>query len=308
MPSKHTERAKVAKVMTMAEAVRQFVADGDLVYVAGFSHAIAFSAGHEIIRQRKRGLTLCRATPDMIYDQMVAAGCATKLIFSWVGNPGLGNLHCIGRALAEGMPFEEYSHYQMLARLVAGGTGLPFYPLPEGSGGELAQHNANLKTITDPYTGSSWVAVPPLRPDVVFIHVQRSDRDGNSQMWGVVGDVRDAAASARRVIASVEAIVPEDVVRRDPNRTILPGFLVDAVVLEPWGAHPSPVQGHYDRDNDAYRSWSTISREPNRVTEFLEEWVYGVDGRADYVRRQSSRLKRLEVGTSLSEPVNYGTA
>lgn len=296
------------KVMTMSEAVRLFVADGDLVYLAGFSHAIAFAAGHEIIRQRKRGLTLCRATPDVIYDQMVAAGCARKLIFSWAGNPGLGNLHCISRALAEGLAFEEYSHYQLLARLVAGGTGLPFYPLPEGSGGELAAHNPNLKTITDPYSGSSWIAVPPLRPDVAFVHVQRSDRAGNTQMWGVVGDVRDAAASARRVIASVEAIVPDVVVRSDPNRTILPGFLVDAVVLEPWGAHPSPVQGHYDRDNDAYRSWSIISREPNRVTDFLDEWVYGVDGRADYAQRQSERMKELVVGTRLSEPVNYGNA
>jgi len=308
MPSTQAGEIKVAKVMTMAEAVRRFVTDGDLVYVAGFSHAIAFSSGHEIIRQRKRNLTLCRATPDVIYDQMVAAGCARKLIFSWVGNPGLGNLHCISRALADGLEFEEYSHFQMLARLVAGGTGLPFYPMPDGSGGELARHNPNLKTVTDPFSGSKWIAVPPLRPDVVFIHVQRSDRKGNIQMWGVVGDVRDAAASGRSVIASVESIVPDDVVRRDPNRTILPGFLVDAIVREPWGAHPSPVQGHYDRDNEAYRSWSTISKEPNRVTEFLDEWVYGVDGRAEYVRRQSPRLNALEVGTSLSEPVNYGSA
>src|SRR5438309_4501944 len=299
---------KTAKVMTMSEAVRQFVVDGDLVYVAGFSHAIAFSAGHEIIRQRRRNLTLCRATPDVIYDQMVAAGCARKLIFSWVGNPGLGNLHCVSRALADGLEFEEYSHYQMLARLVAGGTGLPFYPMPDGSGGELVRHNPNLKTVTDPFSGSTWIAVPPLRPDVVLIHVQRSDRSGNIQMWGVVGDVRDAAAAGRCVIASVEALVPDDVVRRDPNRTILPSFVVDAVVLEPWGAHPSPVQGHYDRDNEAYRSWATISREPNRVAEFLDEWVYGLDSRAEYVRRQASRLKALEVGTSLSEPVNYGTA
>jgi len=308
MPSTQAGEIKVAKVMTMAEAVRRFVTDGDLVYVAGFSHAIAFSSGHEIIRQRKRNLTLCRATPDVIYDQMVAAGCARKLIFSWVGNPGLGNLHCISRALADGLEFEEYSHFQMLARLVAGGTGLPFYPMPDGSGGELARHNSNLKTVTDPFSGSKWIAVPPLRPDVVFIHVQRSDRKGNIQMWGVVGDVRDAAASGRSVIASVESIVPDDVVRRDPNRTILPGFLVDAVVLEPWGAHPSPVQGHYDRDNEAYRSWSTISKEPNRVVEFLDEWVYGVGSRAEYVRRQSPRLNALEVGTSLSEPVNYGGA
>jgi glutaconate CoA-transferase subunit A len=295
------------KVMTMAQAVATFVSDGDSLYIAGFSHAIAMAAGHEIIRQRKRGLTLCRATPDIIYDQMVAAGCCERLVFSWLGNPGLGGLHCINRALSAGLGFEEYSHYGMMARLVAGASGLPFYTLPAGTGGALADYNPAYRTIVSPYTNDRWVTVPPLRPDVTFIHVQRSDRAGNAQLWGIVGDIKEAAFAARRVIVSVEELVDSATVRRDPNRTVLPGYLVHAVVAEPWGAHPSSVQGFYDRDNEAYREWATLSRDPSEVERYLDQWVFGVSDRAGYVRAHDRALNKLLPGKYWSEPVNYGT-
>jgi glutaconate CoA-transferase subunit A len=294
--------------MTMHEAVNTFVADGDEVYVAGFSHAIAYAAGHEMIRQKKRDLVLCRATPEIVFDQMVACGCARKLVFSWAGNPGLGNLHCINRALADGLEIEEYTHFGMMGRLVAGATGLPFYPLPHDSGADLARYNPMIRSLHSPYSDEIVTTVPPLRPDVAFIHAQRADSAGNVQLWGILGDIREAAFAARRVVVSVEELVDAEIVRRDPNRTIVPSFLVDAVVVEPWGAHPSYVQGYYDRDNRAYREWAEVSRDPDRVQEHLARYVYGIRDRREYVELVGDHARSLTGGTRLSEPVNYGTA
>jgi glutaconate CoA-transferase subunit A len=292
----------------MDEAVRRFVRDGAHVYVAGFSHAIACAAGHEIIRQRRRNLVLCRATPDIIYDQMVAAGAVRKLIFSWAGNPGLGNLHCINRALRDGLEIEEYTHYGMMGRLVAGATGLPFYPLPAGSGADLAKVNPLIRSVQSPYTDESVAAVPPLVPDIAFIHAQRADQQGNVQLWGILGDVREAAFAARVVVASVEEVVDIAITHRDPNRTVLPSFVVDAVVVEPWGAHPSYVQGYYDRDQQAYQEWSVISRDRQNAEEYLARYVYGVRSRQEYVELLGDRVEALIAKPHLSEPVSYGTA
>src|SRR5205807_8657085 len=244
--------------MSMRDAVSRFVHDGDTVVIEGFTHLICFAAGHEIIRQRRRDLTLARLTPDLIYDQMIAAGCAKKLVFSWAGNPGIGSLHAFRRAVEAKPPtlaLEEYSHFGMVARLSAGSANLPFWPLRNYAGTDIPKSNPRIKTVDCPYTGETLATVPALRPDVTIVHAQRADAAGNTQVWGLLGVQKEAAFASRRVIVVVEELVDESVIRSDPNRTLIPGMIVDAVVLEPWGAHPSYAQGYYDRDNDFYVAW-----------------------------------------------------
>ncbi len=278
--------------------------------IEGFTHLICFAAAHEIIRQRRRDLTLCRLTPDLIYDQMIAAGCARKLVFSWAGNPGAGPLYAFRRAVERREPapleLEEYTHFGMVARFAAGAAGLPFMPLRGFAGSDLAAVNPSVRRVRCPFTGEELAAVPALNPDVAFIHAQRADRGGNTQVWGLVGVQREAALAAKRVVVVVEELVDEEVVRADPNRTLLPGFAVSAVVHEPWGCHPSYAQGYYDRDNPFYVGWGEISRDRSRLEAYLEEWVYGVAGRAEYVERMGGELARLRAGERPSPPVNYG--
>lgn len=231
------------KMMTMKEAVSKYVKDDDAIYLAGFTHMIPFAAGHEIIRQKRRNLTLCRATPDIIYDQMIAAGCCKKVMFSYAGNPGVGSLRCFRRALEKGQPnkidIEEYTHFGLSGRLFAGATNMPFLPMRTNLGSDLPPQNPNMKTIVDPYTGDEVSIVPPLKPDLAVVHVQRCDRDGNSHIWGIIGEQKDAAFASKKVIISAEDIVDETIIRSDPNRTLIPDFVVHAVVHEPWCAHPS---------------------------------------------------------------------
>lgn len=300
------------KVMTMKEAISKFVHDGDTAYLAGFTHLIPFAAGHEIIRQRRKDLTLCRATPDIIYDQMIAAGCARKLVFSYAGNPGVGSLRCFRRALEKGQPrgleIEEYTHFGLSGRLFAGATHMPFLPLRSNLGSDLPAHNPNLRSVVDPYTEEEVSVVPPLNPDVAVVHVQRADAMGNAHIWGIVGEQKDAAFAAKRVILSAEEIVPEDVIRSDPNRTLIPDFIVSAVVHEPWCAHPSYTQGYYDRDNEFYVQWDEITKEHDSTMGYLEEWVYGLEDRAEYVKKLPEAKKvRLRPKPALSVPVNFGT-
>jgi glutaconate CoA-transferase subunit A len=277
-----------SKVTTMRDAVADLVRDGDTVAIEGFTHLISFAAGHEIIRQRKRDLTLARMTPDLIYDQMVAGGVARKLIFSWLGNPGVGGLNAI-RRVTEGadasLELEEYSHFGMVARYTAGAMNLPFFPLRSYFETDLPNANPLIRPIDSPYGDGTVYAVPPLRPDVTVIHAQRADAAGNTQVWGLLGCQKEAAFAADRVIVVVEELVDEAVIRADPNRTIVPGIVVDAVVVEPFGAHPSYVQGHYDRDNRFYRDWDPISRDPALTQAWLDEWVHGLSGRAEYVAK-----------------------
>ncbi|HZB27678.1 MAG TPA: CoA-transferase [Gemmatimonadales bacterium] len=296
------------KVVTMREAVAQHVRDGDTVVIEGFTHLICFAAGHEIIRQRRRELTLCRLTPDLLYDQMIAAGCARKLVFSWAGNPGAGSLHSFRRA-AEGkgpaLELEEYSHFGMVARLGAGAARLPFGTLRNYMGTDLPQVNPLIRTVTCPYTGEMLATVPALNPDVSIIHAQRADAQGNTQIWGLLGVQKEAAFASQRVIVVVEELVGEDIIRADPNRTLIPGLVVDAVVLEPWGAHPSYAQGYYDRDNEFYLGWERISRNPHELARYLDDFVYGVPDRAQYVKRCGG-LDRLKASARLCAGVNYG--
>jgi glutaconate CoA-transferase, subunit A len=303
---------KVSKVLSMHDAVSRFVRDGDTVVIEGFTHLICFAAGHEIIRQGRRDLTLARLTPDLIYDQLIAAGCARKLVFSWAGNPGVGSLHAFRRAMerkrgdAPALEIEEYSHFGMVARFSAGAARLPFWPLRNYAGTDLPRANPRIKTVACPYTGETLAAVPALNPDVTIVHAQRADEGGNTQMWGLVGVQKEAAFASTRVIVVVEELVREAVIRSDPNRTVIPGMIVSAVVVEPWGAHPSYAQGYYDRDNDFYVAWEAISRDPDKLARYLDEFVHGVPDRAGYIAKQPGLSARLKAKERLSAGVNYG--
>ncbi|MFQ5816639.1 MAG: CoA-transferase [Terriglobia bacterium] len=298
------------KLMTLKEALHCFVRDGDTVVMEGFTHLIPFAGGHELIRQGRKELALVRLTPDLIFDQMIAAGCVRKLIFSWAGNPGIGPLHAFRRAVEQGRPnpleLEEYSHFGLVLRLQAAAANVPFLPTRTFSASDLPRVNANIKRVTCPHTGEELWTVPALVPDVAILHAQRADEEGNTQVWGLTGVHKEAAFAARRVVVVVEEIVPQAVIRRDPNRTLVPGFRVDAVVSEPFGAHPSYVQGYYDRDNEFYMYWDGISRETESLHRYLDEWVYGVADRQEYRRRMSDTYERLHARHVPCEPVNYG--
>jgi glutaconate CoA-transferase, subunit A len=301
------------KVASMHDAVAELVRDGDTVAIEGFTHLICFAAGHEIIRQRRRDLTLARLTPDLVYDQMVAAGVARRLIFSWLGNPGVGSLHGIRRRTEAGadpasrIEVEEYSHFGMVSRYTAGAAGLPFFPLRSYTDSDLPSANPLIRPIASPYGDETVYAVPPLKPDVTIIHAQRASAAGDTQVWGLTGCQKEAAFAAERVIVVVEELVDEAVIRADPNRTLIPGLIVDAVVVEPWGAHPSYAQGHYDRDNAFYLEWDAISRDEGRLQAWLDEWVHGLSGRDEYVEKLGAdRLSALRPGPAPSGEVDYG--
>jgi len=310
-----------SKVATMRDAVAELVRNGDTVAIEGFTHLISFAAGHEIIRQGKRDLTLARMTPDLVYDQMIAAGVARKLIFSWLGNPGVGGLGAIRRRIEPatsggeaggpaGLPrleIEEYSHFGMVGRYTAGAANLPFYPLRSYFETDLPNANPLIRQVQSPYGDGVVYAVPPLKPDVTVVHAQRADANGNTQIWGLLGCQKEAAFAADRVIVVVEELVDEAVIRADPNRTIIPGLIVDAVVVEPYGAHPSYVQGAYDRDNRFYIEWDAITRDEDALQAWLREWVLGVDDRAGYLEKLGpERLGSLRPGSAPSGVVDYG--
>ena len=304
----------------MRDAIADLVRDGDTVAIEGFTHLISFAAGHEIIRQRKRDLTLARMTPDLIYDQMIGAGVARKLIFSWLGNPGVGGLGAIRRrteasssapagagGLLPRLELEEYSHFGMVGRYTAGAANLPFYPLRSYFETDLPKANPLIREIESPYGDGKVYAVPPLKPDVSIVHAQRADAAGNTQVWGLLGCQKEAAFAADRVIVVVEELVDESIVRADPNRTIIPGLIVDAVVVEPFGAHPSYVQGAYDRDNRFYLDWDAITKDEDALQAWLRAWVFDLDGRSAYVEKLGAeRVAALAPGSAPSGSVEYG--
>jgi len=298
----------MTKLTTLSKAVADFVEDGDTVYAAGFTHLIPYAAGHEIIRQKRKDLVLARATPDLIYDQMVAAGCASKIIFSYIGNPGVGSLRIIRSEIESGrLEIEEYSHFSMISRLQAGASGLPFIPMNQNAAEDLEHVNPQYKRVKDPYSGKEVVVVPALNPDVAIVHVQRADQFGNSQIWGILGEQKEAAFAADKVIITAEEIVDEEVIRSDPNRTLIPGFIVDAVCHVPYCAHPSYTQGYYDRDNSFYLQWDKISESPDEVKRYMDEWVYELPDRQAYWQKLGPEMhEKLKVKDRFSAPVNYG--
>src|SRR5882762_8844896 len=265
----------MAEIKTLTDAVAELVHDGDSVALEGFTHLIPFAAGHEIIRQGRKNLTLIRMTPDLIYDRMIGAGCASKLVFSWGGNPGVGSLHRMRDALNHSWPvplkIEEHSHAGMANRYVAGASGLPFGVLRGYAGTDLPAHTDTISTVTCPFTGEQLAAVKALNPDVAVIHAQRADRDGNVQLWGITGVQKEAVLAAKRALVTVEEIV--DTLEPVPGAVLLPSWVVDAVAVAPGGAKPSYAHGYYERDNAAYRAWDAVSRDREKFSAWLEELV-----------------------------------
>jgi glutaconate CoA-transferase, subunit A len=277
----------MAEIVSLAQAVTMAVHDGDTVAMEGFTHLIPFAAGHEVIRQRRRDLTLIRMTPDVIYDQLIGAGCARKLVFSWGGNPGVGSLHRFRDAVEHGWPqpleIEEHSHAGMANRYVAGASGLPFAVLRGYAGtGLAAGQGATVKPVSCPFTGELLTAVAALSPDVAIIHAQQADRNGNVQLWGLPGVQKEAVLAARRSIVTVEEIVGNLTPR--PQAVVLPGWTVSYVACVPGGAHPSYAAGYYERDNDYYRGWDAIARDRETFLRWLEQNVYSATPARDMTR------------------------
>jgi len=261
-------------IVALGEAVDELVRDGDIVALEGFTHLIPHAAGHELIRRGKRDLTLVRMTPDVVYDQLIGMGCARKLVFSWGGNPGVGSLHRFRDAVEHGWPqsleLEEHSHAGMAAAYAAGAANLPFGVLRGYTGGDLPART-RIAPVTCPFTGEELAAVPAHRPNVGIVHAQQADRHGNVQLWGILGVQKEVVLASERSIVTVEEIVDELELR--PGGAVLPGWVVDAVALAPGGAHPSYAHGYYERDNDFYVAWDTISRDRDRFREWMQRHV-----------------------------------
>lgn len=266
----------MAVILSLAQAVEDNLKDGDIVAMEGFTHLIPFAAGHEVIRQGRKRLTLIRMTPDLIYDQMIGMGCAEKVVFSWGGNPGVGSLPRFRDAHENGWPnkitIEEHSHAAMANAFDAGAAGLPFAVFRGYRGAELKRVNPNIKDITCPFTGEKLAAVPAIRLDAAVVHAQKADRKGNVLFEGIVGVQKQAVLAAKRSIVTVEEIV-DTLEPHSPNAVILPGWTVSAVVHVPGGAHPSYAHGYYKRDNAYYKKWDAISRDRDSFRAWIDEHV-----------------------------------
>jgi glutaconate CoA-transferase subunit A len=267
----------LAVILSLREAIQENVRDGDVVALEGFTHLIPFAAGHEIVRQARRNLTVIRMTPDLIYDQLIGMGCVSKLVFSWGGNPGVGSLHRLRDAVEHGWPqplaIEEHSHAGMASAYAAGAANLPFGVLRGYVGTDLPKYNARIRFIECPFTGERLAAVPAIRPDVTVIHAQKADARGNVLMWGVVGVQKEAVLAARRSIVTVEEIV--DRLDAPPNAVVLPSWVVGSICEVKGGAFPSYAQGYYSRNNAFYKRWDEISREREGFTTWMERHVIG---------------------------------
>jgi glutaconate CoA-transferase subunit A len=265
----------MAELTTLRKAVSELVRDGQALALEGFTHLIPHAAGHEIIRQRRKDLTLIRMTPDVVYDQLIGMGCARKLVFSWGGNPGVGSLHRFRDAVEHGWPklieIEEYSHAAMASAYTAGAAGLPFAILRGDVESDLGKVNPMIRRVECPFTGEELAAVPSHRPDVTIIHAQQADRRGNVLIWGIVGVQKEAVLAAKQSIVTVEEIVDE--IEGRPNSVLLPHWVVTAVCEVPDGAHPSYAQGYTRRDNVFYQSWDAISRDRDTFADWMRRHV-----------------------------------
>lgn len=301
------------KIFSMKEAVSRFIKDGDSIGMgAALEAAIPFAVGHEIIRQKKKDLTLIGPISDMLFDQIIGSGCVKKVIAAWVGNVIMGVGYNMRRAIEEGVPrkiaIEDYTNFAISLALHAGALGIPFIPTRSLLGTGMMSEAQPFKEMECPYTREKLALVPALKPDVAVVQAQRADEEGNTHFWGGSGVTKEAALAARKVLVVAEEIVSKKVIRRDPNRTLIPGFLVSAVIQEPWGAHPSPMQGYYNRDHEKYMSYHRESKEREGYLRWLEKWVLGVKNREEYVRllgeeeTKSLVIKRHRK----SLPVDYG--
>jgi glutaconate CoA-transferase subunit A len=273
-------------VFDLAEALARHVSDGQTVAMEGFTHLIPFAAGHELIRQGRKNLHLVRMTPDLIYDQMIGAGCARALTFSWGGNPGVGSLHRLRDAVEHGWPapleIVEHSHAGLAAAYTAGASHLPFGMLRGYIGTDLVKENRSIRSVTCPYTGEEIATVPALNPDVTILHAQKADRQGNVLLRGIVGAQKEAALAAKTLVVTVEEIV--DDLAAPMNAIVLPGWVVTAMACVPGGAYPSYAQGYYARDNAFYLAWDEIARDRARFTDWIDRHVRGTADHAGFLR------------------------
>lgn len=302
----------MTKLLSMHEAVERFVPDGcSVVMGAALESLIPFAAGHEIIRQGKRDLTLIGPISDMLFDQLIGAGCVRKVIAAWVGNVSAGLAHNYRRAVEDGVPqpieIEDHSNFTVGLALLAASLGAPYIPTRTVLGTDILKTNPTLEVTASPLDGSPVVLVPALQPDVAILHVQRCDPDGNAHAWGNLGISEEAALASRTVILTAEEIVGREVIFSDPNRVLVPGFKVAAVVHEPGGACPSPVQGYYNRDHAAYHEYHGATRTREGFEDWLAEWVLGVPDRAGYLERLGEQWPALAVKDHrFAAPVDYG--
>jgi glutaconate CoA-transferase subunit A len=274
-----------SKLFSLQEAVAQFIHDGNSIALGTAQETlIPFAAGHEIIRQRKRDLTLIGPISDILFDQLIGAGCVRKIQAAWVGNVITGNAYNFRHAVESGqLEMEDYSNLAIAMALRAGAMGVPFMPTRTALGSGLYRTNPNLREMDCPFTGERLTAVAAINPDVTIIHVQRADKFGNAHSWGNMGITREACLAAKRILITAEEIVPTEVITSDPNRIITPAFKVNAVVHAPWGAHPSPVPGHYNRDHDAFLAYQETNKTPQTHAQWQAQWVDGVQSSADYL-------------------------
>jgi len=299
----------MSKLLSLSEAIARHVNDGDIVYAAGFTHLIPFAAGHEIIRQKRRGLTLIGPISDILFDQLIGAGCAERVIAAWVGNVMMGSAYNFRRGAESGqLKITNLTNFAVALSLQAGAMGVPFLPTRSALGSDLAKNNELFTEFGSPFTGEKLHAVKALVPDVTIVHVQRADREGNAHCWGSFGVMLEAVRAAKKVIVVAEEIVEPEVIASDPNRTVIPGFLVEAVVECPWGAHPSPVQGYYSRDNAYFRQYHEQTKTPADFAAWQARWVDGVKDRRDYLnllggcRQEELTVKRH----AYAAPADFG--
>lgn len=297
----------------MRDAIARNVPSGSMVLLgAQLEPMIPFSAGHELVRQSRRDLTLVGPISDILFDQMIGAGCVERVMAAWVGSVSEGSGYCFRRAVERGIPRRidvvEYSNFTLALALHAGALGVPFLPTYATLGSDLPKKNGNLREFPSPVSEEKLMAVRALRPDVAIIQVQRADAQGNAHLWGSLGVALDGARASRKVIVVAEEIVPAEVIASDPNRTLIPGFLVSAVVHEPLGAHPSPVQGHYNRDHKYFAEYHEETRELTGFERWLDQWVLGVPDRKAYlVRLGAERIEKLSVREhAMSAAVDFG--
>lgn len=302
-----------SKLMTMRDAIAQHVPSGSMVLMgAQLEQMIPFAAGHELIRQSRRDLTLVGPISDILFDQLIGAGCAARLMAAWVGNVSAGVGYCFRRAAEQQIPRRievvDYSNFTVAMALHAGAMGVPFMPTYSTLGSDLLKKNGNLREFASPVSEERLVAVRALRPDVAILHVQRADEQGNAHIWGSLGVAVDGARAARKVIVVAEEIVAPEVIASDPNRTLVPGFLVAAVVHEPWGAHPSPVQGYYGRDHEFFSEYHEQTRRLEDAENWLSHWVIRVGSRKEYMDQLGQgRAEGLRVKEhALAAAADYG--
>src|ERR1700733_2887524 len=302
-----------SKLMTMHDAIARHIPSGAMLLLgAQMEQMIPFAAGHELIRQGRRDLTLVGPISDILFDQMIGAGCASKVMAAWVGNVSAGIAYCLRRAVEQGIPrrvdVTDYSNFTFALALHSGALGVPFLPTYSTLGSDLLKKNGNLREFISPVNEDKLVAVRALRPDVAVLHVQRADQQGNAHIWGSLGVAVDGARAARKVIIVAEEIVAPEVIASDPNRTLVPGFLVAAVVHEPGGAHPSPVRGYYGRDHAFFAEYHEQTRRLEDFENWLARWVVQTADRSDYWKQLGSgRVENLAVKEhAFSAPADFG--